>query len=74
MDRLREEDAAGEEKERQREAAKASRGVMRGGGEGKALVVRWAGGVVRLLVARGRCEGMLIKSTHHEISLAYGGA
>ena len=49
-------------------------GAMRGEREGKALVLRWAGGVVRLLVARSRCEGMLIKSTHHEISLAYGGA
>ena len=35
MDRLREEDAAGEDKERQREAAKASRGVMRGGWRGQ---------------------------------------
>ena len=52
MDRLREEDAAGEEKERQREAAKASRGIMRGEAEGKALVVRWAGEVVQLLIAR----------------------
>ena len=74
MDRLREEDAAGEEKERQREAAGVSGGAMRGEREGKALVLRWAGGVVRLLIARSRCEGMLIKSMHHEISLAYGGA
>ena len=40
-------------------------------GEGKAPVVRWAGGMVRLLIARGP---VLIKSTHHEITLVYGGA
>ena len=37
-------------------------------------MVRWAGGVVRLLVKRCRCEGMVIMLIHHDISLTYGGA
>lgn len=46
---------------------------MGGEGEGKVLVVSWADGVLRLLVARGRRGGMLMKTTYYEISLAYGG-
>ena len=48
MNRLREEGAAEEEEKR----------PLRLQREGKVLVVSWADRVVRLLVARGRCEGM----------------
>ena len=48
MGRLREEDAATEEEKRQKDATRATKGA-----QGKqAVVVGWAGGVVRLSVAR----------------------
>ena len=73
VDRPREEGAAGEEEGRQREAAKAPRGAMGGRGRGKGASSRMdrQGGTA---IGRGCCEGMSIKPTHHEISLASGGA
>ena len=40
-------------------------------GEVKGLVVGLAGRMMRLLVAKGRYEGMSVRRIHHEISPAY---
>ena len=70
MNRLKEEDSAGEGKERQREAVKASRGVTRrvGRGQGASGKVGRRGGAV--IGSKGPLWRYVNKPIHHEISLA----